>query len=421
MAAKTLIRGPATSREQYSALDMVISRNGAKAVKLTVRGSEPIEAKLGEWSVWVPLKFKIEFRELCGQIKFMLLELEPHLRLYGSAIHLDPSAQAYPFTCPDCFGAELVNKIGAFHTLGMSEQSGPLLDKRYDFPVFLSECQAITGERRKILDLELNRFDGGLLACVLDTSDRLQHAFWASRDPLHPAHASQKAYVQVIPGMYREMDDILGEVLAKIDSRTALLVLSDHGFNSFRRAAHLNRWLIENGYMHLKETNAKDGQQLFLDVDWSRTQAYALGFCGIYLNLKGREGQGVVEPEGQRKLLEELAAKLREWKDTVSGAPIIHQVYFGTELYHGPATPEGPDLVLGLKPGFRVSWQTATGGAPLPLVVDNVDLGSGDHLIDPTFVPGVPSATRPLRSRRRACWISPPLFCAAWDSTPPRT
>ena len=231
---------------------------------------------------------------------------------------MDPVKQAFPFTCPDCFGAELVEQLGPFHTLGMPEQVHPLSHQRYGYEPFLAECKAVSGERRKMLALELDRFERGVLAFVIDTSDRIQHALWATQDPGHPAYDAALAsrFAQVIPAMYREMDDVLGDVLAKIDSQTALIVLSDHGFNSFRRAVHVNRWLIENGYMRLKGGADQEGRELFQDVDWARTRAYALGFASIYLNTKGREGEGCVEREVEvPRLLEELAAKLRGWKD----------------------------------------------------------------------------------------------------------
>jgi predicted AlkP superfamily phosphohydrolase/phosphomutase len=242
-----------------------------------------------------------------------------------------------------------------------------------------------------MLDLELSRFDSGLLAFVFDSSDRIQHAFWSMRDPKHPMYDANLAakYADVIPNVYREMDSVLGSVLAKCDAKTALIVLSDHGFNSFRRAVHVNRWLIQNGYMTLKDGNDQPGQDLFKNVDWSRTKAYAIGFTNIYINLKGREGQGVVASNDAAALSQEIAAKLREWKDPDTTEALIKQVYIAREIYSGKALADGPDLVVGLNPGYRASAQTVLGGAPLNLVEDNKKRWSGDHLIDPSCVPGI--------------------------------
>jgi predicted AlkP superfamily phosphohydrolase/phosphomutase len=391
-SATTKLQGPATGKESYAELKMSISRSGTDSVSIEIDGAKPITAKRGEWSAWVPLHFSVGFSDVYGIIKFLLSEVEPNLRLTSSPIQMDPDKQAFAFTCPACFGRELQEQIGPFHTLGMPEQVHPLSHQRYDYDAFLSECRAVTDERRKMLKIELDRFQSGLLAFVFDTSDRIQHAFWTMRDPKHPAYDAKLAekYKDVIPNMYREMDEILGGVLAKIDSQTALFVLSDHGFNSFRRAVHINRWLIQNGYMVLKDGAEKDGKELFRDVDWSQTRAYAVGFASIYLNLKGRERDGVVARNGEdRKLCEEIVGKLRDLKDPATGESAVKDVYIGADLYAGGATAESPDLVYGLRPGYRASWQTALGGAPVGLVEDNKKRWSGDHLIDPSFVPGV--------------------------------
>ncbi len=397
-SALTQIQGPAKGKDVYATLELKITRAGSDAVKLEVAGAPSIVAKVGEWSAWAPLKFKINFSEICGQVKFMLTEVEPALKLTASPIQMDPAKEAFSFTCPDCYGKELQDTIGAFHTLGMPEQVHPLSHERYDYDAFLAECKAVTAERRKMLALELGRFNSGVLAFVFDSSDRIQHAFWSMRDPQHPAYDAKLAakYADVIPAVYREMDEVLGDVLAKTDAQTALIVLSDHGFNSFRRAAHVNRWLIENGYMTLSDGNEKEGQELFRNVDWSKTQAYALGFASVYMNVKGREGQGSIDAAGAKALAAEIAAKLRSWKDPATGEPMVKNVYIASEIYSGKAAPTGPDLVLGLNPGYRASWQTALGAAPLALVEDNKKRWSGDHLIDPSCVPGILFTNRKL-------------------------
>ena len=256
--SKTRIQGPSKGRDSYTTLDMTLRKTGADTLSVEIQNAEPLTIRVHEWSPWVALKFKIGFTEVCGDVKFYLAELGANLKLSASPIQMDPAKEAFAFTCPDCFGKELQDKLGVFHTLGMPEQVHPLTHERYDFDAFLAECKTIQAERRAMLDLELSRFDSGLLAFVLDNSDRIQHAFWSMRDPKHPAYDAALAakYADVIPNMYKEMDDVLGGVLAKCDAKTALIVLSDHGFNSFRRAVHVNRWLIQNGYMTLKRGTA---------------------------------------------------------------------------------------------------------------------------------------------------------------------
>ncbi len=96
---------------------------------------------------------------------------------------------------------------------------------------------------------------------------------------------------------YARCDKLLAPVLDKVDEDTLLFVLSDHGFNTFRRAFDTNTWLWQNGLLALKD-GRKPGEDLgdgFAAVDWSRTYAYAVGLGGVYLNFKGREREGILE------------------------------------------------------------------------------------------------------------------------------
>lgn len=390
----TELKGPATGKERYATLPFTITRDGEEKVRVSTADDNFVDVTKDEWSDWLALEFSVGFaRKVHGYIKCLLTEVEPNLRLTTSPIHMDPSRQPFPITAPARFGEELERELGRFHTLGMPEQIQPLTHNRYGYDAFLAECRAVHHERVQMLELELNRFDEGLLAFVFDTSDRLQHAFWATRDPDHPSYSESDAarYSHVIPDAYRDMDDVLGRVLDKIDENCALFVVSDHGFSSFRRAVHVNRWLIEHGYMHLKGDDQREGTELFRDVDWLRTKAYAYGFTSISLNLAGREKKGIVDANNEYDAVcDEIADGLRNWKDPDTGEQIVHEVYRATEIYPGAATArKGPDLILGLKPGFRYSWQTALGAAPVALIEDNVSRWTGDHLIDRSFVPGI--------------------------------
>ena len=397
--ATTELQGPLITRTQAATQPLTLRRAGAERLSLTLGDAQPVEVTAGRWTALLRVCFTIGLQKVHGLVKFMLVEAQPNLRLVASPIHLDAAQPAFQCCCPACFGAELQKSIGPFHTLGMPEQIHPLSHERYDYEAFLSECRTIMAERRQMLRLELSRFERGVLAFVFDTSDRIQHAFWSMRDTQHPAYDPELArkYAHVIPDMYREMDDILGEVLAKADADTALIVVSDHGFNSFRRAVHLNRWLIQNGYMTLTEGQGQEGGQIFKDVDWSHTKAYALGFASLYLNLAGREGEGLVPVAQAPALAAEIAAKLKDFKDPDTGVQVCDDVYLGREIYAGAVANEAPDLVVGYRRTYRASWQTALGGAPLPLVEDNKKRWSGDHLIDPKFVPGILFCNRPVK------------------------
>ncbi|MFC1461763.1 alkaline phosphatase family protein, partial [Verrucomicrobiota bacterium] len=316
---------------------------------------------------------------------------------------IDPRHQAYPITYPESFGKELVKSQGMFHTLGMPEMVHPLSHGRYDRDAFLSEVEVIENERVHMLESELNRFDSGLLAFVIDHTDRLQHVFGAIQDKEHPAYSEKSArkYADVVPSMYRRMDKIVGNVLNTLDDRTMLMVVSDHGFTSFRYSVHMNRWLIRNGYMTLNKDNPGEGKSLFRNVDWARTKAYALGFASIYINLKDREAKGVVSPGQERdKVCKQLAGKLRAFKDPRNGNPVVHSVVPSKGGDPARNNKDIPDLLVGFKPNYRMSWQTALGGAPEGLIADNDSKWMADHIIAPELIPGAIFCNRKINTAK---------------------
>jgi predicted AlkP superfamily phosphohydrolase/phosphomutase len=243
---------------------------------------------------------------------------------------------------------------------------------------------------------ELDRFKEGLFASAFFSSDRIQHIFWVTRDPQHPLYDQDYAdkYGHVVDDYYRMMDRILGEVMEKhVDNQTALICFSDHGFSTFRRTVHINTWLAQNGYLKLTKTitkNDKDGGALFEYVDWSKTQAYAVGFGSIYLNLKGREKKGIVEPGSEADAVaDKIIKEMGELTDPADGQPAVKKIYRSSDIYSGSQAMHAPDLVVGFADGYRSSWQTAIGGAPPELVEDNLKKWSGDHIVDPSVVPGI--------------------------------
>ena len=179
-----------------------------------------------------------------------------------------------------------------------------------------------------------------------------------------------------------------------------LITLSDHGFNSFRRAFHTNTWLWQNGLLSLKDNKkpAEDLGDCFSAVDWSKTYAYALGLGGIYLNMRGRERHGILEEgsgeaEGVRNAIQQ---GLAEFADEETQRPAIRSVSRRETLYSGAYVGHSPDLLVNYCPGFRVSWQTSLGGFSHTLFENNTRRWSGDHIMDPDAVPGVLFMNRPV-------------------------
>lgn len=396
---KTVIGGPNVARirareEAKVALNITVlpDRSGAE---LNVDG-KIISVKTGEWSEWVEVKFKLGMMNTTsGTIKFYLNGINPDLELYMTPVQINPKDPAFVITNPDEYIQELSREIGIFYTLGMPEDTKAFEEGRMDEEAFISMCDEVIEEQEKMLWYELDRFKEGLLASAFFSTDRIQHMFWATRDKLHPLYESEYAekYGHVIDDYYRKMDSILGKVMERVDDETAVMVFSDHGFSTFRRIVHINSWLVENGYMKLTKkitADDKDGGGLFKYVDWKNTKAYALGFGGIYLNLKGRERSGIVEKgKNADSIAEGIIKGLSELKDPTDGQSVVKKVYSSKDIYSGPNVGNAPDLIVGFQDGYRVSWQTAIGGAPSELVEDNTKKWSGDHIIDPSLVPGI--------------------------------
>lgn len=412
---KTVLKGPMIGRGRAAEIPLIVRVKNADISSLQLGNGPVVEIRRRDWTPWIGVKFKAGLSRIHGMVKLLLLEVEPQFKLLVSPINLDPANPAFDISCPTEYAHSLHDRIGRFHTLGMPEMVHPLSHQRYGFDEFLDQVQAVRTERREMFMAELERFDKGVFAFVFDHTDRIQHAFWATRDPTHPGYDPKEAqlYGKVIQDVYQEMDACLGDAIKRTNGRTLLLTVSDHGFGSFRRQVHLNRWLVDNGFMRLKESQDMVGRGLFQDVDWQNTRAYAVGFSSIYVNLAGREGDGIVKRDVKlRSLLDEIASKLQTLTDPDDGNRVIHRIYLGSRTYQdSPLTDKAPDLVVGFRPGYRASWQTALGGAPQRLVEDNKSRWSGDHIFDPDFMPGIVLSNIKLKGKSfRGIDIAPTIL-----------
>jgi predicted AlkP superfamily phosphohydrolase/phosphomutase len=334
----------------------------------------------------MPLEFRSALGpKACGLARFLLTETAPHVSLYMTPIQLDPERPALPISHPSFYASYLAGLMGPFATAGMAEDTWALNERVIDEDAFLKQAWDIFEERRSMFLAALASTRRGVVACVFDTSDRLQHMFHRQMGNPGDPHA------RVIEEMYTRMDALLGETLPFVDERTALFVLSDHGFCSFRRSVHINSWLQQNGYLVLRDPQPQDGASgaFFTDVDWSKTRAYALGLSGLYLNIRGREAHGIVQDgEEAAALRHEIAEGLKDLRDSDGQTPMAH-VYSTAQLYRGPYLDAAPDLIVGYADGYRVSWESAVGQTTGCVLEDNPKAWSGDHCVDPVLVPGV--------------------------------
>ncbi len=357
----------------------------------TIRiGHDAVTVGVHEYTPWMTVPF-----EGCQGIARLYIQTwdEQHFELYVTPINIDPEKPALPISHPFVYSIYLAKTLGKFATLGLAEDTWALNERVIDEEAFLKQAWLIFEERKAQMFDALDKTPTGFVTCVFDTTDRISHMFYRYLEEDHPANLGRdrEKYAHVIPDMYAKMDDFLAEVQAKLggDPDTVFMVISDHGFCSFRRGVNLNSWLRDEGYLVLQE-GAQTSGDWFERVDWSRTRAFTLGLTGIFLNRKGRERQGVVEPGAEAQALaREIQSKLQALVDPVSGQTIMNSVMLTEEVHNGPYADLAPEILIGYKRGYRHSWECATGSVTEEVFSDNTKSWSGDHCVDPTLVPGV--------------------------------
>jgi predicted AlkP superfamily phosphohydrolase/phosphomutase len=177
--------------------------------------------------------------------------------------------------------------------------------------------------------------------------------------------------------------------------------MSDHGFTSWRRTFHLNAWLHQNGYLAVTDESLPEVEAL-LNVDWSGTRAYGIGLNGLYVNLAGRERDGLVAPEERAALVAEIAEKLETIVDPATGEPVVTKVYVRDEDFvDGGHREVGPDAVIGYRKHTRGADPSALGVVGPDILTDNEKPWSGDHGMYTPSVPGILATSRPLKRPAR--------------------
>ena len=368
-------------------------------VKLVV-GDEERVLGVGEWSDWVPIDFSlIPTQSLRGMARFYLKSVRPDFELYVSPFDFDPEAPAAPISYPSGFAAELADAVGRFYTEEMPEEADARRTGVFDFDEFMQQATMAGDEYVRMYRHALEQYNKGFLFYYFGNLDQVSHVMWHTRDPGHPAYVAERdaKFANVIDDLYVKFDDLVGYTLDNMGENTMLVVISDHGFGSFRRTFDLNAWLKENGYLATVEQPTSIDAGL-LNVEWSRTRAYNAGLNGLYINVAGRESQGIVPLEEREALIDEIAEKLLTTVDPKTGQPAVAKAFKRDEVYSdGGARENGPDIVVGWTEGTR-NIRTSAAGAVMGTEVfaDNTEDWSGDHEWDPDAVPGVFFSSRPM-------------------------
>jgi predicted AlkP superfamily phosphohydrolase/phosphomutase len=399
-AAHATLEGPNNPFERDPrpvTASMVVYRDGYSHAARVVIGDEQRVLKAGEWSDWMPVTFALSpVQSLRGMCRLYLKAVRPIFELYVTPINLDPLSPALPISTPASYAARLAHATGRFYTQGMPEDTKALSSGVFDADDFLRQAANSANENIRQFAFVRDQFRAGLLFYYFGHVDLVSHMMWRSMDPAAPAYnaARDAPYAHVIEDLYVGLDTIVGETMDRMPADTLLVVMSDHGFASWRRTFNLNRWLEQHGYLTVRDPTRR-GDPLS-DIDWSRTRAYGLGLNGLYINVKGREKSGIVDPADRERLAREIQAALQETIDPATRQRAI------TSIYLPPVSEEthpdrAPDLIVGYAKGTRCANDSALGAVPATEVLtDNTDAWSGDHCMDPASVPGVLFSSRPL-------------------------
>jgi len=378
------VEGPENSLRKdhaMSSVDLAVDVDPeAPAARLAV-GDESAIVRQGEWSNWLRAEFPLirGLANATGMFRVFAKQLRPRFQLYVSPVNIDPETPELPISAPPAYSREIARDVGPFYTQGIAEDTSALRQEVFSLQDFLSQSRLVFEDERKLLRRALGQFQDGLLFVYFSGIDQNSHMLWGKHDA-------------ELLETYRAVDSVIGEVL-EMANGADVIVMSDHGFTTFDRAFNLNTWLWKSGYMAFSGGPGAEEEGPLARVDWTQTQAYGLGLNGLYLNLAGREKQGIVTRGGQeQEVFKKLSAELLAFRDPTNGRAVV-------EVVSAPHAPGefAPDLIIGYSAGYRGSWQTALGGTPPELLQDNTDAWIGDHCINPADVPGVFFSNRKIQ------------------------
>jgi len=415
----TQIQGPPNKlfkEPPYISIPMTITVAQDRQSITIEESGQKVTLKTGEWSGWTDFVFPFNpLIKLRGISRFHLISVAPEVRLYLSPINFDPRnlPPGFRISTPSKWAPEVAKNYGLYKTLGWQIDTWAISEGFADEQMFWDDMNFTVAQNRKMFDAFLEG-DKDLMVQCFEFPDRVGHVFWRLMDTQHPAYDSVLAakWGDALLRSYQLMDGIVGDAMAAAEKHHAtLIVLSDHGFASFRKSVNYDTWLVMNGYMTLKtgvqvkERNVEmlfDQGQFWENVDWSKTRAYAMGLGEIYINMKGRESQGIVNAGPETEALKaELQQRLVQFTDPENGEHPVRRVLAREKIYKQFDPNMIPDLFVTNNDGYRVSWQTALGGIPKNLLEPNKQVWSGDHCsVDPEIVKGIFFINRKLATNR---------------------
>lgn len=363
-----------------------------------VAGDSTVDLEQGVWSEWLELHFAMSPKvEIRGITRFFPMEIGDRVRIYMACVQYHPDAPYSALSSPESYSAELRGRFGLYKTVGWAYDTHALRQNDLEEEGFLKDIDYTMSFRDQLTLDELKRGEFDFLLSAWTATDRVGHMFWRYRDEGHPYYTPDvpEHWKKALEYTYKRADIQTGVVLEQLRDEDALFVFSDHGFGSWRKAFNLNTWLRDNGYLAVKDQKLAD-RGFLLGIDWGQTKAYSVGLSSLYLNLKGRETGGVVEPGAAEVLIAELQDKLAGVKDPDTGVNVFSTLY-ARSVYSGEAMEDAPDISLGYAPYYQNGRQTSRGGVGASLFEPVMDKWSGEHAAsDCKNCPGVFFSNKPL-------------------------
>ena len=212
------------------------------------------------------------------------------------------------YTYPSELKGELEERFGKyiFDVVFRTDDKDKLLEQTYE----------MTAKRFEVMNYLITKKPWDFFMFVEIGVDRMQHGFWKYMDPEHHLYVKGNPYENAILDYYKDLDKKLGELLSNVDKNTTVLVVSDHGAKRMKGAFCINEWLIEQGDLVVREMPQSQVSLEKVDIDWPRTKSWGWGgyYARIFLNIEGREMQGVIKPEDYEKERESLIERLSSIK-----------------------------------------------------------------------------------------------------------
>ena len=423
------LQGP-TNELQPSASPMTLDiqiypdkkNNVAKLVYVNkgVLSDETVELVLdvGEWSEWSDVFFlKTPVGPSFGtMVRFYLQSVRPDIELLVTPLNFIPTRPEIQFSEPAHFVEDIGSAIGPFYTQGFAEQFNARKQDLINDEEYHVQADQVLNDSMRMLDYALDRFTTGLLFFYFSSTDLQAHIYWWDNNDKHPVRTPENAkkYNRLIEDLYTKIDAVLGRCMERMGPDAPIVVMSDHGFANFRRCFGLNTWLKQQGYLSV-------ATDMYVDADWTQTKAYGLGLNGLYLNLRGREKDGIVDPNQRDALLKEIEKGLLAVRDPQDGHQVIRRVYRTDECYHGSETRNAPDLIVGYDRGYRASWNTCLGKMDSEIVFDNNQAWSADHCIAHDLVPGILVSNRKINVADPALIDIAPTLLSIFNQSRPAT